>query len=178
MEFKTKPKTAVPMANRRFNNRRTTSQPILKEMTIKYKFSSGNITPRETPPITMPSSRQTKVDCSKLINYDIFNINGVLGNKAIMATTSPSLLTNLKSSTRLKSKSKPKRNPENEFYDNMKEIESIEASHPLHYKPMTQSGLRTERLVQEKLNSRQSTGFGSRLQETHTKIVRLLVLII
>lgn len=159
MEFKTKPKTAIPMTNRRFKNRRTTSQPLLKEMTIKYKFSSGNITPRETPPITMPSSRQTKVDCSKLINYDIFNINGVLGNKAIMATTSPSLLTNMKSSTRLKTKSKPKRNHESEFYDNMKEIESIEASHPLHYKPMTQSGLRTDRLIQETLNARQSTGF-------------------
>lgn len=104
-----KPRTAVTTANRRNRHKRISSQPVIKELSLPRKYESAETSPRETPGMTLPSSRQTKVDCSKLFSNDLFKINGICGNKAIMATTSPCLFNTLRSKSRLKTSGRLRR---------------------------------------------------------------------
>ena len=147
-----KPRTAAA-TTRSKKHRRTSSQPVLKEMTVKYKFHSGDVSPRQVA--TNQSSRKTKIDCSKLMNFDIFNVNGVLGNKAIMATTSPSLFMNIRPKSRVKTTAKSKRKMGIESNFAMNDLEVEEETHPLHYKPMTENAFQTERIVKSSLSNRE-----------------------
>ena len=150
--IKEKPRTAATGTRGRNSHRRTGSQPLLKGI------SSGQVTPFNNQ--TMASSRQTKRDCSKLMNFDIFNINGVMGNKAIMATTSPSLLMNSRPRSRVKTSAKLHRNHETDMG-------------PIHHKPMTQSGMRTHRLVKSSMSDRESLKTQSLIHHKDQTITRL-----
>ena len=71
---------------------------------------------------------------TQLLNK-IICINSVSGNKAIMTTTSPSLLINLKSNIRGKTSCKRRRAETN--FNEKEEIETINSMHPIQYKPIT-----------------------------------------
>ena len=167
-----KPKTAATYNPRRMKHRRTSSQPTLKELNLKYKFCSNEVTPRESI-APLPFSNTTKIDCSNFINYNIFNINGVLGNKAIMATTSPSLITNTRASSRLKTTRKSKRKHFDYRSPPPEDLEAIEKNHPLHYKPMTESGRQRERLIKTSMSERPSPEFQTILQDKDKTILKL-----
>jgi hypothetical protein len=167
-----KPKTAATYNPRRMRHKRTSSQPTIKGINLNYKLCSNEVTPRGMI-APLPFSNTTKIDCSNFINYNIFNINGVLGNKAIMATTSPSLLTNTRASSRLKTTRKSKRTYFDYRSPPPEELEAIEKNHPLHYKPMTESGKQRERLIKTSMSERSNKEFQTILQDKDKTIQKL-----
>lgn len=96
-----KPRTAAPGISKR-RHRRAGSQPIFEKMNFKHNFLTGQTTPIEFHTSTLPTTRETKRESSNFISNGIFNIEGFSGKIAIMATTSPSLISNFKSSRRFK----------------------------------------------------------------------------
>lgn len=142
-----KPRTAAPISRRRIKNHRTSSQPILKEMTVKYKFNSGDASAKNLQ--TMASSRQTKYDCSKLMSYaskqsDHDNHLSLL------------LMMNLRPKNRLKTSSTTKRKPKDDYRSIDEDMQSIEQNQPLHFKLKTRAGLDTERIVKSSISDRHS----------------------
>lgn len=167
-----KPKTAATYNPRRMKHKRTSSQPTLKEMNLNFKFLSNEVTPSGSI-APLPFSNTTKIDCSNFINYNIFNINGVLGNKAIMATTSPSLMTNTRASSRLKTARRSKQRHFQYRSPPPEELEAIEKNHPLYFKPMTESGRQRERLIKTSMSERSSKELQSILQGKDKTIQKL-----
>ena len=66
-----KPKTAAPSYSNR-KHKRTSSQPSIKTTNVATNYHSRGTTPMER--INFQEFCQTKIDCSKLFNFNIFNI--------------------------------------------------------------------------------------------------------
>ena len=167
-----KPKTAA-VTVRRKRHRKTTSQLNLREENLHGNFNEGITTSRNI--YTYESNRRNEFDSSKLINFDIFNINGVLGNKAIMATTSPSLLLNHRPKSRIKTIAKTTRRRKIEIDSELatNNLDLIEENHPLHYRPITQSGIKTERQVKLSLSDPNTIDFQAIIRDKDSQILHL-----
>ena len=172
-----KPRTAAPVLSKR-KHRRTISQTQLEKPKIETYHPSGQTSPQKLFASTLHTSRQTKIDCSKLVTHDIFNINGVMGNKAIMATTSPSLLNNFNSMKRAKSGLRFKRQRVQHQVETLgpvssKDIDSTEDNLPMHYKPMTHSSVRTQRLLKTSGSEHKRLDFQAMLDDKDKTINQL-----
>ena len=104
-----KPRAVTSNNTRRPRHKRVASQPNFENISVNYRVIPKGTTSKKVPVLSRPATNQTKIDCSKFINYNIFNINGVMGNKAIMATTSPSFMVSTRNSSRVKTTAKSKR---------------------------------------------------------------------